>query len=67
MLNTAKQQLISTSTHRYDAHIMVEVTGHLPESLSELAPGGISGTSRPEVGPLSSPPVLFFSSTYVEA
>lgn len=27
MLNTAKQQLISTSTHRYDAHIMVEVTG----------------------------------------
>lgn len=34
ILNTAKQQLISTSTHRYDAYIMVEVTGHLPETLS---------------------------------
>lgn len=30
-LKMAKQQLITTSTHRYDAYIMVEVTGHLLE------------------------------------
>lgn len=66
MLNTAKQQLISTSTHSYDAYIIAEVTEHLPEALRKIAPDGIFGTSCPEVGRLSSPPFLF-SSTYVEA
>ena len=31
VLKMAKQQLITTSTHRYDACIMAEVTGHLLE------------------------------------
>lgn len=34
LLKMAKQQLITTSTHRYDAYIMAEVTGHLLENLS---------------------------------
>lgn len=34
VLKMAKQQLITTSTHRYDAYIMAEVTGHLLENLS---------------------------------
>lgn len=34
VLKMAKQQLITTSTHRYDAYIMAEVTGHLLENHS---------------------------------
>lgn len=34
VLKMAEQQLITTSTHRYDAYIMAEVTGHLLENHS---------------------------------
>lgn len=34
VLKMAKQQLITTSTHSYDASMMAEVTGHLLENLS---------------------------------
>lgn len=34
LLKMAKQQLITTSAHSYDAYIMEKVTGHLLQNLS---------------------------------